>query len=177
MQLPHTYYRRRFFDGRQHVFHSYGAGRVVCDTADVLVMDWSLGTAQRITDGVGWSIDAPRSRLFPANAVRAYGRSWWWRTRPMNVMNSYDSYGNLVIQRIDFASFALTMSNCVYQTDLYLDCFVAADGTTHLVEDEDDEAFNDKMERLTAQLAEQMAKGAELDAVIREKLGAIGHAI
>ena len=32
-------------------------------------------------------------------------------------------------------------------------------------------------ERLTAQLAEQMAKGAELDAVIREKLGALGYAI
>ena len=44
------------------------------------------------------------------------------------------------------------------------------------VEDDDDEAFNDKMERLTAQLAEQMAKGAELDAVIREKLGALGYA-
>jgi type I restriction enzyme M protein len=36
-----------------------------------------------------------------------------------------------------------------------------------VVEDGDDEAFNDKMERLTSQLAEQMAKGAELDAVIK----------
>ncbi len=45
------------------------------------------------------------------------------------------------------------------------------------VEDDDDEAFNDKMERLTAQLAEQMAKGAELDAVIREKLGALGYGV
>ena len=43
--------------------------------------------------------------------------------------------------------------------------------------DEDDEAFNDRMERLTAQLAEQMAKGAELDAVIREKLGALGYGV
>ena len=43
------------------------------------------------------------------------------------------------------------------------------------VEEDDDEAFNEKMERLTARLAEQMAKGAELDAVIREKLGALGY--
>ena len=43
--------------------------------------------------------------------------------------------------------------------------------------DDDDEAFNEKMERLTAQLAEQMAKGSELDAVIRERLGALGYAI
>ena len=43
--------------------------------------------------------------------------------------------------------------------------------------DDDDEAFNEKMERLTAQLAAQMAKGAELDAVIREKLGGLGYAV
>jgi type I restriction enzyme M protein len=43
------------------------------------------------------------------------------------------------------------------------------------VEEDDDEAFGEKMERLTAQLADQMAKAAELDAVIREKLGALGY--
>jgi type I restriction enzyme M protein len=43
--------------------------------------------------------------------------------------------------------------------------------------DDDDEAFNEKMERLTAQLVEQMAKGAELDTVIREKLGGLGYAV
>ena len=50
--------------------------------------------------------------------------------------------------------------------------YVGAEAT-----DDDDEAFNDKMERLTAQLAEQMAQGAELDAVIREKLASLGYAI
>ncbi len=43
--------------------------------------------------------------------------------------------------------------------------------------EDDDEAFNEKMERLTAQLAEQMARGAELDAVIRERLGGLGYAV
>ncbi|WP_346380626.1 class I SAM-dependent DNA methyltransferase [Acidithiobacillus sp.] len=43
--------------------------------------------------------------------------------------------------------------------------------------EDDDEAFNDKMERLAVQLAEQMAKGADLDAVIRAKLGAMGYAV
>lgn len=42
---------------------------------------------------------------------------------------------------------------------------------------DDDEVFNEKMERLTAQLAEQLAKGAELDAIIREKLGGMGYAV
>lgn len=45
------------------------------------------------------------------------------------------------------------------------------------LEEDDDEAFNDKMERLTAQLVGQMAKGAELDAVIRERLGALGYGV
>ena len=42
-------------------------------------------------------------------------------------------------------------------------------------QDEDSEAFTDKMQRLTTQLYEQTKRGAELDAVIREKLGALGY--
>ncbi len=41
--------------------------------------------------------------------------------------------------------------------------------------EDDDEAFNEKMGRLTAQLAEQMTKGVQLDALIREKLEGIGY--
>jgi len=43
--------------------------------------------------------------------------------------------------------------------------------------EDDDEEFAEKMERLTAQLAEQMEKGAELDALIRERLGALGYEV
>ena len=38
-----------------------------------------------------------------------------------------------------------------------------------------DEAFADKMQKLTEKLGEQMAKGAELDALIRKKLGGLGY--
>ena len=41
--------------------------------------------------------------------------------------------------------------------------------------EDDDEAFADKMEKLTEKLGEQMAKGAELDAVIRKKLEVLGY--
>jgi len=41
--------------------------------------------------------------------------------------------------------------------------------------EDDDEAFADKMQKLTEQLGEQMAKGAELDALIRRKLGGLGY--
>ena len=41
--------------------------------------------------------------------------------------------------------------------------------------EDDDEAFAEKMQKLTAKLGEQMAKGAELDALIRQKLGGLGY--
>lgn len=40
---------------------------------------------------------------------------------------------------------------------------------------DDDEAFNEKMLKLTEKLGEQMAKGAELDQLIRKKLGGLGY--
>jgi type I restriction enzyme M protein len=45
---------------------------------------------------------------------------------------------------------------------------------TEAVED-DEEGFADKMRRLTETLGEQMAKGAELDQLIRQKLGGLGY--
>jgi type I restriction enzyme M protein len=44
--------------------------------------------------------------------------------------------------------------------------YVGAEAVEH-----DDEAFAEKMQRLTETLGEQMAKGAELDVLIRQKLG------
>lgn len=41
--------------------------------------------------------------------------------------------------------------------------------------EDDDEAFADKIQRLTEKLGEQMAKGAELDQLIRQKLGGLGY--
>ena len=41
--------------------------------------------------------------------------------------------------------------------------------------EDDDEAFADKMQQLTTRLGEQMTRGAELDALIREKLGGLGY--
>jgi type I restriction enzyme M protein len=46
-----------------------------------------------------------------------------------------------------------------------------------VVENDDDEAFADKMDLLAAQLTEEMAKGRELDEIIRERLGALGYGI
>ena len=42
--------------------------------------------------------------------------------------------------------------------------------------EDDDEGFAEKMQKLTETLGEQMAKGAELDQLIRRKLGGLGYA-
>jgi type I restriction enzyme M protein len=41
--------------------------------------------------------------------------------------------------------------------------------------EDNDEDFATKMQQLTDKLGEQMAKGAELDTVIRRKLGGLGY--
>ncbi|MFL9965130.1 class I SAM-dependent DNA methyltransferase [Paraburkholderia sediminicola] len=41
--------------------------------------------------------------------------------------------------------------------------------------EDDDEAFAEKMQKLTEKLGEQMAKGSELDQLIRQKLGGLGY--
>jgi type I restriction enzyme M protein len=41
--------------------------------------------------------------------------------------------------------------------------------------EDNDEDFSAKMQQLTDNLGEQMAKGAELDALIRQKLGGLGY--
>jgi type I restriction enzyme M protein len=41
--------------------------------------------------------------------------------------------------------------------------------------EDDDESFTEKMERLTTKLAEQMAKGEELDRIIRKQLEGLGY--
>ena len=43
--------------------------------------------------------------------------------------------------------------------------------------EDDDEIFAEKMQKLTETLGEQMAKGAELDQLIRSKLGGLGYEI
>jgi hypothetical protein len=162
--LPNTYYRRRFTDGRHHIFHSHGAGRVVRDDAEVLVFDWSHGIPQPVNDVLGWGIGTPRSRLFKPGSLRAFGRAWWWRTRPLNITQVFDPHGRLVVQRVDFASPAQNWSGGVYQTDLYLDCFVGADGVSYLIEDEDEVIEAEQFGLLTSE--QRHAIESELTTVV-----------
>ena len=48
-------------------------------------------------------------------------------------------------------------------------------GAEHI--DDDDESFASRMDSLTSQLAEQLARGAELDGLIRDELLSLGYAV
>lgn len=108
-------------------------------------------------------------------------------------LGSMISRSQAEINTRDIEKIAKTVSDWRDEKDIYNDiasycCSVSlADIATHghvltpgryvgaeEVED-DDEAFADKMQKLTEKLGEQMAKGAELDAVIRQKLGSLGY--
>ena len=51
----------------------------------------------------------------------------------------------------------------------------AAEGCAQREQEDDGEPFEEKMSRLTSELSELFAKSHELEAEIRERLGAIGY--
>ena len=108
-------------------------------------------------------------------------------------LGSMISRSQAEINSKDIKKIAKTVSDWRNEKDTYKDiagycCNVSlAEITTHghvltpgryvgaeEVED-DDEAFADKMQKLTKELGEQMVKGAELDAMIKQKLRSLGY--
>ncbi|HEY1012912.1 MAG TPA: hypothetical protein VGE07_09445 [Herpetosiphonaceae bacterium] len=168
--LPDTFYRRRLLDGRHYIFHTHGFGRRIQDTADVLVFDWRHNSPHLMADVAGWGAGTPRSRLFAPDQIRAYGRSFWWRSRPLNIAQQFNQDGGLIVTRVDFATPAVTTASGTYQTDLYLDCFIAPDNETFLIEDEDEvEAASQRGLISPAQRATIEAALEEVVELLRER--------
>jgi len=89
-----------------------------------------------------------------------------WRGEPLDV-------GGEIAEYQDIAGFCLSVTLAEIAEHGHVlkpGRYVAAEE----VED-DDEAFAEKMQPLTQQLGEQMQKGAELDQLIRLKLGGLGY--
>ncbi|MBU6960936.1 type I restriction-modification system subunit M [Pseudomonas sp. CVAP len=89
-----------------------------------------------------------------------------WRGEPLDV-------GGDIAEYVDVAGFcrSVTLSEIAEHGHVLTPGrYVGAEA----VED-DDEAFADKMQNLTVLLGEQMVKGAELDQLIRQKLGGLGY--
>ncbi|WP_145255561.1 class I SAM-dependent DNA methyltransferase [Pseudomonas sp. DE0157] len=89
-----------------------------------------------------------------------------WRGEPLDV-------GGEVAEYADVAGFCRSVT----LTEIAEHGHVLTPGRyvgAEAIED-DDEAFADKMQNLTALLGEQLAKGSELDQLIRQKLGGLGY--
>jgi type I restriction enzyme M protein len=109
----------------------------------------------------GRMVDRTRRELTDDDIARIADTYHSWRGEP-----GLDSYA-------DVAGFCRSVS----LADVASHGYVLTPGRhvgAEAVED-DDEAFAEKMARLTKQLSEQMAKGAELDALIKTKLGGLGY--
>ncbi len=132
------WYRRRFLDGDIHAT-CYSAGLYVAHaTAALTVVDVAEPHPKPLVHHGGWRSEFPRSRLFEHSAEWHYTRLWFWHACPLHIAQLCDAQGHAIVQRIDFATPALRTSTGIYQTDLYLDCFISADGLQFLVEDEDE---------------------------------------
>lgn len=129
------YYRRRHLDGTTSISLSSGPVVIRCNTAELGVFDYRLG----------WpSVDAPQpgrrgtsQRTIDRPAAVA-ARLWLWYTRPMRIIQQIDKSAGTTHFRIDFATTPLCMPQATYQTDLYLDLFVTANGDDYVIDDEDE---------------------------------------
>ena len=89
-----------------------------------------------------------------------------WRGEPLDV-------GGEIAEYVDVAGFcrSVTLAEIAEHGHVLTPGrYVGAEAVEN-----DDEAFADKMQNLTALLGEQLVKGAELDQLIRQKLGGLGY--
>jgi hypothetical protein len=140
MHAPDHFYRRRFVHepGLRHVFHDYGPALVWRDDSDCWGCDFVPADAAPLAPMKGRDIDGRPGVIIPIREECRYGRLWAWRARPLWIFEMYGPDGVLAATRIDFATPLAGYAGALYQTDLYLDVFVAADGGKFLVEDEDE---------------------------------------
>ena len=140
MVAPDYYYRRRFLrePGLRHVFHDYGPALVWRDDEQLWGCDFAQEMAEPIGRLKGLDLSGQPGAIIPARAECRNGRLWIWRARPLSIFAMYGPDGTLAATRIDFATPLQEHRGALYQTDLYLDIFVAADGRAFVVDDEDE---------------------------------------
>jgi hypothetical protein len=137
MQTPDYYYRRRFLDGRRYIFHDYGPALVWRDD-ELWGCDFFQAEPAPIGVLKGFDLAGRPGVIVPKRNECRYGRVWAWRTRPLLIVAMYGPDGTLAATRIDYATPLHTYGGALYQTDLYLDIFVAADGRKYLIDDHEE---------------------------------------
>ena len=131
------YYRRRHLDGTTGIAISTGMALARRDDPDALVLDYPLLAPTTMGPYPG------RRGTRQTEIALAYGspaatRLWLWADRPLRLIELFDDAGRRTLYRVDFATPPRRLGDICYQTDLYLDLFVAADETDYSILDEDE---------------------------------------
>ncbi|HEY3229132.1 MAG TPA: DUF402 domain-containing protein, partial [Roseiflexaceae bacterium] len=121
---------------------------------------------------------AVQTNIALAQGLPVATRLWLWQDRPLRLIEFFDDAGRRTLYRIDFATLPRRMGHACYQTDLYLDLFVAADETDYAILDEDDLELARASGLISADLCAQVLAQADqlADLLERGQFGAWLHA-
>jgi hypothetical protein len=131
------YYRRRHLDGTTGIAVSTGPALAQRDDGGALVLDYPL-LAPRMMGPYPGRRGATQTTIGLAQGLPVATRLWLWPDRPLRLIELFDDSGRRTLYRVDFATLPQRLGSTCYQTDLYLDLFVAADETDYSILDEDE---------------------------------------
>jgi hypothetical protein len=130
-------YRRRHLDGTTGIAISTGLALARRDAAGALVLDYPL-LKPRMAGPYSGRRGCALASIALAHGLPVAMRLWLWLDRPLRLIELFDGMGRCTLYRVDFATPPRRVGNTCYQTDLYLDLFVAADETDYSILDEDE---------------------------------------
>jgi hypothetical protein len=131
------YYRRRHLNGTTGIAISTGLALARRDDSDALVLDYPL-VAPRTMGPYPGRRGTRQTEIALAHGLPVATRLWLWPDRPLRLIELFDDAGRRTLYRVDFATPPRRLGDTCYQTDLYLDLFVAADETDYSILDEDE---------------------------------------
>jgi hypothetical protein len=131
------YYRRRHLDGTTGIAISTGSALAQRDDTGALVLDYPL-LGPRMMGPYPGRRGATQTTIALAHGLPVATRLWLWPDRPLRLIELFDAAGRRTLYRDDFATTPWRLGPMYYQTDLYLDLFVAADETDYSILDEDE---------------------------------------
>jgi hypothetical protein len=131
------YYRRRHLDGTTGIAISTGPALARRDDASAFVLDYPL-LGPRMMGPYPGRRGATQTKIALAHGLPVATRLWLWPDRPLRLIELFDDAGRRTLYRVDFTTLPQRLGPLCYQTDLYLDLFVAADETDYSILDEDE---------------------------------------
>lgn len=147
------HYRRRHLDNTTGISITTGPAIGRRDDHEAAVFDYVLAGPSFHSPVTGRRGCAIRTIARPpATAVRL----WLWPARPLRILQQFSAAGLTTLYRIDFATPPQRHGDAIFQTDLYLDIFVAADTHDYVIQDEDELSLARSRELITPEQHERI---------------------